>query len=172
MGLFDGVTANLFRQDSAGRRVYAPFGKLGGVYLVPNDFVAARIAGVWRRFYQITIGCIIVAGIAFGWRWQAWLLVPIAIAASLVVAQLLTRGLERTAATPSDLQPVTRAQAVTRYAQAVGKRLLWTLLGSSLLLTGAGVWMITTGAGTEAWLATGFFCLCTLSFVFQLRRLS
>lgn len=172
MGLFDGVTANLFREDSAGRRVYAPFGKWGGVYLVPDASVAARIATVWRRFYQIMLVSIIGVGIAFGWSWQAWSLVPIAVAASLVVAQLQTKGLERITASASDLQPVTRAQAVTRYAKAVGKPLLWTLLGSSLLLTAAGIWMITTGAGIMAWGAAGFFGLCTLSFVLQLRRVS
>src|SRR6266568_4033520 len=36
MGVFDGYTSILFREDASGRRVYAPFGTWGGVSEVPN----------------------------------------------------------------------------------------------------------------------------------------
>ncbi len=42
MGVFDGLIAILFRQDSSGQRVYAPFGLWGGVYRV-SDADAKRI---------------------------------------------------------------------------------------------------------------------------------
>jgi hypothetical protein len=169
VGFFDGITANLIRSGRDGARYYAPFGPRGAVYLVPDDWAAARITREWRGFTTAGFGLACVAPLA-GLGWKLVLLAPLAAIAVIPFAFWTGRGLPRAAIGFESLIPVTRAEALDRYARAVGRGWLAGLLAASVGMTGLGLFAAAMSGRADLWLATGFFALCTVSLFFQHRR--
>ena len=164
MGYFDAFTANLFHSDDLGRRFYAPFGKFGRSYLVPDEKVTP-IATSIQTGYKVMLISIIGTQIIFGWRWNL-LVGPLA--TLLVYFQMwrVTRTLEAIKVT--ELAQPSPKELLTKQAKATGSWALWSLLIISVLFTSVGVWMLATQGDSMAWFATVFFGLCALIFAKQL----
>src|SRR4051794_30068525 len=146
MGYFDGYTANLFRLDGQQRRVIAPWGNRGPVYLVPTEVEAERIVGAVRRAYQVMLPLVIGSVIVLGWRWTVGLGL-VWLVGFYVTLHRVTRGLPRSEERARDLPKVSRSEMQGRMAAALGRRWLVALLVVSLLFLLVGIWsLVSAGA--------------------------
>jgi hypothetical protein len=169
LGYFDGVTANLFRHDTAGRRYYTPLAKWGPLYEV-DDPGAGRIARDWKRFYQAMFFLILGLGIITSWTWKLlWLAVPLGLLA-IPFGYWTARGLRRGDIAYDALVPVSRAEAMSRQSRAIGRRTLGWVLASSVLMLAVGIWAAVTTGRPVMWFSAGFFALCVISIAVQWRR--
>jgi hypothetical protein len=168
MGYWDGITANIFRHDTQGRRYYNPFGKWGRIYEVPDE-LAGRLKRHWQRFHQVTWPLTVALGfltIWMPWSWKVWLLVwvPYLIGiqlAGIAFAHWTVRPLSEATIARTDLLPVSRREAFIRYTRAVGPRKLQRSLAVSVAGTGlvaalALLMAMTTGR-IALWLVVGLF---------------
>jgi hypothetical protein len=169
VGFFDGVTANLIRSGRDGGRYYAPFGRRGAIYRVPDDGAAARIAREWRTFSTVVFGVVVVAPLT-GLGWQLFLLTPIVVIAVIPFAFYTGRGLPRATLGFDELIPVTQSEALDRYARAVGRGWSGFLLAASVGMTALGIFAAVMSRRAELWLGALFFALCTVSLYVQYRR--
>ena len=169
MGYFDAFTVNLFRVDRDGRRVIAPFGALGRVYLVPSDDDAARIRAGVQRLYQILLGAIIASQLLGGWRWSL-IAGLVALAGFYGGMHVLTRRLPMAGVAVKELTPVSRGEMQARYARALGRRWLIAGVGIAALFVGVGIWLGVRTGDARMWLTAGFFALCGAVSAYQLLR--
>jgi hypothetical protein len=166
MGYFDGFTANLFATDRGGRRIVI-VGRTA--YLVPAES-EERIRRAVKIYYAAMLAAIITAGTVLGWRWNAFLVGPLFVAAHFWLMKRLVRRLERMDGTALTLEPVSRMQRLDATGRAMGRGTLWGLTVLSGLMTAAGIFVVAMGAA-ELWYSAVFFGACTTLFVFQLWRL-
>ena len=154
------VMANPVSQDTHGRTVYAPFGRWGSAYLVPDDEAADRIRRSWSRFsLPLVITPIVLLNLGLDWR-----LMLLAVLMSVTYFALrLTRGLERLPESPKELlTPVSRKEIFRRQAQSLGRPLLIAklifavtiaLFGSMAIIGGdedSWGWILAAGGGFVA----------------------
>jgi hypothetical protein len=167
MAYFDGFTANLFREGPDGQRVFAPFGSLDHVYLVPSDADAARITSTVQRMYRLMLGGILAVQVALGWRWNLTI-GPLVLGGFYYGMHALSRDLPRTDLTVRDLVPIPRAEIQARMGRAIGRRWLVAMLTGSLVFVAAGVAMWLQSREASALLPAGFFAMCSAVFAYQL----
>ncbi len=168
MGIFDGQTAILFREDASGQRVYAPFGLWGGVYRVSNADVL-RIQRHVKIFWLAALVIVVGLHITLGWRYNL-LALPILLCGYFGMAGWHVRHLPRLPLSVRELPSVSRAELERRYSHAIGAPLLAMLTVSSVAFVAIGIWLLTKGAGAQAWFVVIFFGLCAISLFRQWRR--
>jgi hypothetical protein len=169
MGYFDGLTANLLQTGTDGQRYYAPAGKLGPLYQVPNEEAAIQLRREWRAFF-IAFFVVLMAGLSLagpGWvataGWRLLLAAPLGGIAAVGFGFVAARRLPRATISHSELVRVPRAQAHRTYATAMGRRTLRFVLGTSLFMTVVGLLVAVLTPSVTLWISAGFFALCTVS---------
>jgi len=101
MGYSDGLTANVMRRGEDGLAYYAPAGRFGPLFLVPDDRAATRIRREWKALFIAMLASTPIVILAVGPGWFAtagWrLLLPAPLAGLLAVAYgfIVARGLPR-----------------------------------------------------------------------------
>jgi hypothetical protein len=168
MGIFDGQTAILFREDASGQRVYAPFGTWGGVYQVSN-VAAERIRRHVKVFWFAALVIVVGLQITLGWRYNL-LALPVVLAAYFGMAGLHVRQLPRLPLSAREFPAISRPELERRYSHAIGSPVLAILTAFSAALTAIGIWMVIKGAGVQAWFVLLFFGACAVSLFRQWRR--
>jgi len=169
MGVFDGFTSILFRQDASGRRVYTPFGKWGGVYEVPDND-ARRIQRDVKLFWIGWFVAVFVLQLALDWRYVFWA-IPLMMVLFFVRSAWHIRRLRRLPLSPRDLPRLSRPELEQRYSRAVGTPTLAFLSITSIVFVVIGIWIVASGTGGAlGWLVVLFFGLCSVSLFRQWRR--
>ena len=156
MGFFDGQSAALFRQAPDGRKLFRPFGRRWGTYVVPPERAAHLV--VWQRRYLMATFAIILVAVSL-WHVQALWGLPVLVAPLYAKYWHFARGLPRTEEEPL---PVNRKELFTTQASAIGTRVLFPVVIGSVLMFAGGVWMSVVQPGLESYLVAGFFGLATV----------
>ena len=134
MGLFKGLTSQLFQQDTAGRTVWVPLPFSNRAYLVSeSDSVTIQ------RAYTTFLVCGVMLqglGVSVAGLRAAFATVPIALLSYFPVAWYLARRLEASSDGPADLPRPNRRATMRRNATAMGRPTL--ILGTIWLVAGAG----------------------------------
>ena len=176
MGYLDGLTANLLRSGQDGRLYYAPAGKLGPLYLVPDAKAAARLRQVWQRFFIVLFVVAIATILAVGPAWIAtagWkLLIPLPVAAlvSWLFGLIVGRGLPRAAITHRDLAPLSQSDLMKAYSTATGRRTLRLLLAVSVFMAVASVLVALLTPSVTLWVSAAFIVFCSVTIYRAWRR--
>jgi hypothetical protein len=170
MGLFDGITAGLIRRGPDGARFYAPLGKWGQVYAVPDDEAAARIRSEWRALsialFAFSLGVVFLAGAS----WKVIVAAPAVLLVTIPFSHWVARQLPKADLKAADLVPVSRAELIREQGQAIGRRTLAILSLLSLGMTVvAVVAALVVNGGFGQWWPAGFFALCTAVIYAQYR---
>ncbi len=169
MGVFDGYTSILFREDASGRRVYAPFGTWGGVYEVPNG-EARRIQRQVKIFWAAWLVLVIVLQDTLGWFYTL-AAIPLVLAVYFGLAALQVRRLPRLPVSAREVPRVSRGELQTRYSRAIGAPTLAALTAASVVFVMIGVWFLVRGiGGVQIWFVVVFFGFCGVSLFLQWRR--
>lgn len=168
MGYFD-ACANPFRSDSVGRRVMAPFRRLGSVYLVPDDADAERIKrGMkWMQISALAL-VFVVVGPTAGIRPILLLaIIPLIWIGQSLWVHRLTRGLTVADEKYADLPRIPRREAVARLHAAMGKPALWTIQTLSLAMNGGFLWAALHYGDWKMWAGAALFTLFNGAMLFD-----
>ena len=147
MGTFDQIVANYFGTDAQGRRIYAPKGRRGKAFVVPDDR-AEQIASSLKRAFQVLIFGIALAA---GLLWGSLLLLAVAILLLNFIISGIRRvkGLEEVQGEWS-LGP--KRERSSRGAQAIGKNgLRGFLLISAIALIVSVSELMLDATSVSAW---------------------
>lgn len=164
MGYWDTFTANLFQQDTQGRRTYSPLGKLGKSYLVPDEAKNEIVRATQRR-YKIMFGAIIGTQLLFGWRFNL-LLAPGLLVWFFMASVQNASNLE--VISGDKIKANSRLDSLRRNAEATGSRTLTLLLLMSLAFVAMGIFIVSAAGEPAGWYSIFFFGLCASVFAAQL----
>ena len=170
MGYFDGMTGAVIRTGHDGARYYAPLGKYGRMYAVPDDAASARLQTRWRWFYYALFAIMLFAVYYTHANWRLIILAPVAGLIAVPFGYWAARGLPTATIAYSDLPAITRAQALTTYSRATGRRTLGFVLCASVLMTVMGLATALLTGQIMLWLSTGLFALTSVSIFGMFRR--
>lgn len=170
VGYFDGITSTLIQTGADGRRYHAPFGKLGRIYSIPDENASERIQSRWKNFFLTLFGLTIVSTfLTHDWR----IMIILALVEALLTVPFsywAARELPPANITYAELPTITKAQAVSAYSQAIGRRTAGIILGASVLMTLLSIAAVFVNGGIMPWLATVIFTVCTVSNYLTFRR--
>jgi Ca2+/Na+ antiporter len=155
MGYFDGLTSGGFKTTEDGRRLFFPWGVLGGGYAIASEQDYQRLRTQVKAYTVVTLVLVIASGMYDPYR------APLAAAAVLVcfycawMWRLLPR-MER-----SDEQ-LSLQDSMTAQARAHGPVVLWVLEIASIIFVVTGIAMLVFDPGSRltALFCTAFFGLC------------
>jgi hypothetical protein len=155
MGYFDGLTNGSFKTTEGGRRLFFPWGVLGGGYAIASEPDYQRLRQQVKAYMVVTLVLVIASGIYEPYR------APLVAAALLVcfyftwMWRLLPR-MER-----SD-EKLSLQESMTSQAQAHSAVVLWGLEIASIIFVVTGIAMLVFDPGSRltALFCTAFFGLC------------
>jgi Gpi18-like mannosyltransferase len=155
MGYFDGLTSGSFKTAQDGRRLFFPWGVLGGGYAIASEQDYLRLRQQVKAYMVVTLVLVIVSGMYDPY------LAPLAAAALLVAFYLawMWRVLPRLKRSDEKLS---LQESMTSQAQAHGAVVLWVLEIGSIAFVIAGIAMLVFDSGSRltALACTAFFGLC------------
>ena len=166
MTYFDGLTEHITRRGKDGRVYYAPIGRFGPLYLVPDDASHASLKRDWRRLF---IGVIVALGLlplVLGPAWflaPSWRMLPPAlVAGALAVAYgfWLARRLPRATISHQELVRMSYSDAQQRTRAAMGPKAWGFVLGSSIVMSVVALIMAVVTPSLTAWLSAAFIAIC------------
>src|SRR5262245_1421160 len=172
MGYFDGFGENLTRIGPDGRRYYAPIGRWGPIFDVPEASDEDRLRRRWIGFARVMFPIVMVVVLIRPAVFVVLAIGPVAGLLAVLFGLWCARDLPKSSVAWSDLKRITRTEAVTAYSKAVGRRTLFVCLILSIFMTFIGVLMLVLFPGVQIGLATGFLALCTASLYWSFRRAS
>lgn len=173
MGYFDGFGENLTHAGPDGARYFAPVGRWGPIYRVPDASEEVRLRRRWVNFVRALFFVGLASIVILGPTLPVVLAVgPIGGLLAVALGFWFARGFPKSTVVWSELERVSRTQAVSAYSKAVGRRTLLVLLVISALMALAGVLMLVFQPGLQSAFAAGFFVLCTVSAYIQFRQAS
>jgi hypothetical protein len=177
MRYFDGLTANMLRTGPDGLSYYAPAGKLGPLYLVPDEKAVTRMRREWRYFFIAFFAAIPVAILTVGTARLAsagWKLYVFAVLfgglAGVLYGLLVARGLPRASISFAQLAPLSRAEGQAAAGMAMGRRTLRLLFGSSLFMTILGAIAVAASPTVTLGISVAFFAYCSFVLYKMLQR--
>ena len=155
MGYFDGLTSGSFKTTEDGRRLFFPWGVLGGGYAIASEQDYQRLRTQVKAYMVVTLVLVIASGMYEPYR------APLAAAALLVCCYLgwmwrLLPRMER-----SD-ERLSMQESMTTQARAHGPVVLWALEIVSIIfvITGIAILVFDPGSRLTALFCTAFFGLC------------
>jgi hypothetical protein len=155
MGYFDGLTSGSFKTSQDGRRLFFPWGVLGGGYAIASEQDYQRLRQQVKTYMVVTLVAVIASGM-----YEPYL-APLAAAALLVCFYLtwMWRVLPRLQRSGERLS---LQESMTSQAQAHSAVVLWLLAIVSVAFVGAGILMFIFDPGSRltALACTVFFGLC------------
>jgi hypothetical protein len=171
MSFLDGFTVGIVRTGPAGGRFYAPMGKWGAVYEIPDDAAAARIRAEWRLLMIVLFAVLLLLLLVIGATWKLVLLTPAVFIVTFPFAYWVARGLPKAPLTAAELPPVRPTELLKEQSRAFGRRTLGVLVGLSVFMTALGILAaVVAGGGLGIWVSVGFFVLCTVVIYAQYRN--
>jgi hypothetical protein len=155
MGYFDGLTSGSFKTSHDGRRLFFPWGVLGGGYAIASEQDYLRLRQQVKTYVMVTLVLVIVSGM-----YEPYLM-PLAAAALLVCFYLawMWRVLPRLQRSDEKLS---LQESMTSQAQAHSAVVLWGLEIASIIFVVTGIAMLVFDPGSRliALFCTAFFGLC------------
>jgi hypothetical protein len=155
MGYFDGLTSGSFKTDPDGRRLFFPWGVLGGGYTMASERDYQRLRRGVKGYVTVTLAAIIIAGV------YSPTLAPPAAAAVLVCFYFgwmwrLLPTMKR-----SD-ETLSLHESLSSQARAHSAVQLWLLEFVSLTFAVSGIAIFISDPGSRlmAVFCTAFFGLC------------
>lgn len=167
MGYFDAVTNSSFKTTQDGRRLFFPWGTLGGGYAIASEQDYLRLRGQVKVYIIAALLLMIVSNLF--WNYAA----ALAVAALFLGFYLvwMWRLLPRLAFSDERL---TLQESLTAQAQGHGAVRLWLLEIASLVFVGCGFWILAVEPRRTliALAVIVFFGLCAVVFarMLMLRR--
>ena len=156
MGYFDGLTSASFKTTRDGRRLFFPWGVLGGGYAIATEEDYQRLRRQVKTYVVATLALVIASGI-----YEPYF-APLAAAAILVCFYLawMWQALPRLELSDEKLS---MEESMTSQAQAHGAAALWLLEIASIAFVVIGGVMLVFDPGSRltALSCTIFFGLCT-----------
>jgi Ca2+/Na+ antiporter len=155
MGYFEGLTSGSFKTTEDGRRVFFPWGVLGGGYAIASEPDYQRLRQQVKAYMVVTLVAVIAAGMYEPYR------APLAAAALLVCFYLgwMWRVLPRLRRSDEKLS---MQESMTTQARAHGPVVLWLLEIACIVFVISGIAMLIFDPGSRltALFCTAFFGLC------------
>lgn len=166
MGFLDALTADAYARDSQGRRIFAPYGRRGRAYVLP-DARTHELARFQRRWFQLYIVALLAAGAAVG-PWAvlavggAWILVYV------VGLRYVARGLEEASERPI----LPRDERVRRGMRVMGRPTMIAICasGAGSAIFGASL-LLRNGRNLGAWFIMIYGVLVTILYTRQLTKI-
>lgn len=173
MSWLDGVTteANLFRMSGDGRRVYAPVGARGPLFLV-SEASAGRPQRDVRSFFRWGMPVVVLLAVTAERLWGWTMVIAVGVIATLALQSWLARGLPLAQLRPGDLQRVDRRTRILASAQATGRCALRRMLLGACIMAGIGLvggLLLQEPAG---WLVAALMVTCAGFFAWQISLLN
>jgi len=155
----DAFTANTFRTDAQGRLVFAPYGKRGKAYLVPE--ASARALNRFLRGYFALMMVALGAAVLLARHPAVIALVAAAwLAGYFAKLAHFTRGLPTVPEVP-DLE---REEAIRRVARAMGQRTIAAICAGSALLAFLCGSLAVKAPGIALYFLTAYFAFVALLY--------
>lgn len=155
MGYFDGLTSGSFKATEDGRRLFFPWGVLGGGYAIASEPDYQRLRTQVKTYMVITLAAVIASGMYEPYR------APLAAAALLVCFYLgwMWRLLPRMERSDESLS---MQESMTTQARAHGPVVLWLLEIVSIVfvMSGIAIFVFDSGSRFTALFCIAFFGLC------------
>ncbi|SDP51702.1 hypothetical protein [Afipia sp. GAS231] len=155
MGYFDGLTSGSFKTAQDDRKLFFPWGVLGGGYAIASEQDYQRLRQQVKAYMVVTLVLVIVSGM-----YEPYL-APLAVAALLVCFYLgwMWRALPRMERSDEKLS---LQESMTSQARAHGPVVLWLLEIACIVFVMSGIAMLIFDPGNRltALLCTAFFGLC------------
>jgi hypothetical protein len=159
MGYFDALASGAFKIGQDGRRLFFPWGVLGGGYVLASEQDYERLRRRVKIYIVVSLVLIIGASILHAYLVTAALVILLSVF-YFIWTRIIVRGLEPAAERLSWNESMT-TQAVTH-----GPAVLWALEIVSLVFVAAGVFLLVVEPAD--WFiplaATAFFGLCAIAF--------
>jgi len=167
MGYFDALTSSAFKTTPDGRRLFFPYGVLGGGYLLASEQDYWRLQRQVKIYMIVTLVLIIGASATGNYVW-AGIIAAVLIAVYVVWTSFATRGLA-----PSD-ERLSLTESMTTQARTHNVGVLWALEIVSLLFVAGGIFILMVDPASRllALVGIGFFGMCAIAFarMLMLRR--
>lgn len=172
MGWFDGASAeaHLFRTTTDGRRIYAPLGIRGPLFLV-SDEAARRLQRDVRWSLRWSVTGVALLGIVARRQWGLIVAVPLIAVGGVAIGRWLARDLPRVARPSQGFRPVSRLARHMAFARATGASTLWFQFAMSAFGSLVGCASALYLRMPEGWLLAGLMLPCALVFAWHLHLL-
>jgi hypothetical protein len=155
MGYFDGLTSGSFKTTEDGRRLFFPWGVLGGGYAIASEQDYQRLRRQVKTYMVVTLVAVIASGMYEPYR------APLAAAALLVCFYLIWMWRVLPRMERSD-EKLSLQESMTSQARAHGPVVLWVLEIACIVFVMSGIAMLVFDPGSRltALFCTAFFGLC------------
>src|SRR5258705_10132712 len=149
MGFLDALTTDAYPRDSQGRRIFAPYGGRGKVYILPTER-ADQLVQFQRLSLPLYLVSLLIAGIAWG-PWALLVVGLLWIVGFFAQLRFVTRGLEEASERPS----LPREERVRRSMQAMGQPTMLAICLAGAASAIAGCWLLLQDQrSVAAWFIT------------------
>lgn len=159
MGYFDGLTSGSFKTTEDGRRLFFPWGVLGGGYAIASEQDYQRLRTRVKTYMVVTLAAVIASGMYEPYR------APLAAAALLICFYLGWMWRELPRMERSD-ERLSMQESMTTQARAHGPVVLWLLEIVSIIfvMSGIAIFVFDPGSRLTALFCTALFGIWAATF--------